>query len=476
MGALTSTITIDSATVQGMTRDDGGLEFRGIRYATAERFEDPADVLISENIDATTYGAISPQVPGFLEQTVGLDASSMSDDCLFLNVYAPPHVTPESKLPVLFWIHGGAYTNGAGSLSWYHGSRLATRECIVVTINYRLGIFGFLGSSNLGVKDMVSALRWTNKYISHFGGDANNVTIFGESAGGSAVVSLMATPSAENLFHKAWAMSPSIGQLRDKPRALEIERMIHEQAATSDIAVLKSMTFDQLLEIQNAVLAMSSSEYDWFSPTEETDTIPGKILQLASSSPKPFVIGTNKDENKLWAAFDPAASEKTEEDWQLHLQKIFGTKHNDAKQVYESRRPGESPHFLMSAVNTDAGFRARAWSLVDNRLVKEMPSWMYWFTWPTPAFGGILGSCHALDIPFAFDNLDAPGGEMLTGDAPERYALSTRFADEIAHFALHGHPTWSQYDALSRNTLQLDNHVTLVSDPESDIRALFTSR
>lgn len=476
MDASTSTITIDSATIQGITRNDGGMEFRGIRFATAERFGDPSDILISGEIDATNYGAISPQVPGFLEQTVGLDASSMSDDCLFLNVYTPPQAKSDSKFPVLFWIHGGAYTNGAGSLSWYHGSRLATRECIVVTINYRLGIFGFLGTSNLGVKDMVAALRWTNKYIAHFGGDPNNVTIFGESAGGSAVVSLMATPSAETLFHKAWAMSPSIGQLRDKARALEIEKVIYTQASTSDISVLKSTTFDQLLEIQNSILAMSSTEYDWFSPTEETDTIPGNILNVASSSPKPFVIGTNKDENKLWAAFDPSASEKTEDDWHQHLAKIFGTKHNDAKKIYESLRPGESPHFLMSAVNTDVGFRARAWSLVDKRVLNGMPSWMYWFTWPTPAFGGILGSCHALDIPFAFDNLDAPGGEMLTGDAPERHALSTRFADEIAHFARHGHPTWSQYDAVSRNTLQLDHQVTLVNDPESDIRTLFTRR
>lgn len=476
MGDSTSTITIDSATIQGITRDDGGLEFRGIRFALAERFADPSDLHISGEIDATNYGPISPQVPGFLEQTVGLDASSMSDDCLFLNVYTPPQATPESKLPVLFWIHGGAYTNGAGSLSWYHGSRLASRDCVVVTINYRLGIFGFLGGSNLGVKDMVSALRWTNRYISHFGGNPENVTIFGESAGGSAVVSLLATPSAETLFHKAWAMSPSIGQLRNKERAEQIEKIIYSQTTASDISELKSMKFEQLLEIQNAVLAMSSTEYDWFSPTEDTDSIPSSILKAASSSPKPFVIGTNKDENKLWAAFDPTASEKTEEDWHQHLQKIFGTKQDNAKQIYESLRPGESPHFLISAVNTDVGFRARAWSLVDERVQNGMPSWMYWFTWQTPAFGGILGSCHALDIPFAFDNLDAPGGEMLTGDEPERYALSTRFADEIAQFARHSHPTWSQYDAVSRSTLQLDNHVTLVRDPENDIRTLFTSR
>ena len=471
-----SLVTVGNATIQGITRDDGGCEFRGIQYATAKRFADPVDVEISGNIDARNYGPISPQVPGFLEQTVGLDSSSMSDECLYLNVYSPPLAKTDAKLPVLFWIHGGAYTNGAGSLSWYHGSRLALRDCVVVTINYRLGIFGFLGEANLGVKDMVSALRWTNKYISHFGGNAENVTIFGESAGGSAVVSLMATPSAEPLFQKAWAMSPSIGQLRTRSRALEIQDIIFSHASVTNASELESKTFDQLLEIQNAVLTMTSTEYDWFAPTDNSEFIPENILNVAARSPKPFVIGTNRDENKLWAAFDPKAADVTDEDWQQHLHKIFGSHKDEADKVYREMRAGESAHFLISAVNTDVGFRARAWSLVNHRIQNNMPTWMYWFTWQTPAFGGILGSCHALDIPFAFDNLDAPGGEMLTGDSPERFPLASRFADEIAHFGCHGHPTWSQYDSVERNTLQLDTNVTLVRDPESKIRELFTKR
>lgn len=476
MSEISSTVTTENASVHGLSRDDGSFEFRGIKYATAGRFEDPEDHVLTGSVSAAEYGPIGFQTPGFLEQTLGLDSSSMSEDCLYLNVYVPAGTSSDSKLPVLFWIHGGAYTNGAGSLAWYHGSRLATRNCVVITINYRLGIFGFLGTNNHGIKDVVSALRWTNSYVSHFGGDPNNVTIFGESAGGSAVVSLLAAPSATPLFKKAWAMSPSIGQLRTKARAEEIERIIFEQAAVGSIDDLQSKTPQELLEIQDAVLAKASTDYDWFAPTDGTDTISAPLLDVAASSPKPFVIGTNKDENKLWAAFDPRASEVTENEWHQHASKIFGTKSSEAIATYEDLRSGETPHFLISAVNTDVGFRARAWSLVDKRIANSGPSWMYWFTWATPAFGGILGSCHALDIPFAFDNLDAPGGEMLTGDNPERVALASRFADEIAHFAQHGHPSWSQYDATARHTLRLDTDVTLVSDPETQIRQLFTSK
>lgn len=476
MSLITSSVQFEGATVSGVTRADGGVEFRGIRFARAERFGEPVDETLAGEITAVDYGPICHQVPGFLEQTVGLDASSMSDDCLSLNVYVPKGTTTESNLPVLFWIHGGAYTNGAGSLAWYHGSRLASRGCVVVTINYRLGIFGFLGTTNLGVKDMVSALRWTNRYISGFGGNPNNVTIFGESAGGSAVVSLLATPSAQPLFRKAWAMSPSIGQLRTKQRGEQIQDIIVAQANVRDLSEVKAKSVDELLAIQNAVLTRTSNEYDWFAPTDGTDTISSNLLEVAASSPKPFVIGTNRDENKLWAAFDPRAAEITTENWHEHARKVFPNNPDEAVATYEEHRPGETPHFLISAVNTDTAFRARAWSLIDARVANNVPSWMYWFTWQTPAFGGILGSCHALDIPFAFDNLDAPGGEMLTGDSPERLALSARFADEIAHFATHDHPTWSQYDGVSRNTLQLDVDVTLVSDPESPIRRLFTAQ
>lgn len=471
-----SVVTTPQATVTGRRRADGGSEFRGIRYATGARYEHPVDVALQGSVSALEYGPICPQVPGFLEQTLGLDASSMDEDCFFLNVYTPQDVSDSSSLPVLFWIHGGAYTNGAGSLDWYHGSSLANRHTVVVSINYRLGILGFLGEENFGTEDMMSALRWTREHIASFGGNPNNITIFGESAGGSAVVSLMAASGADTLFHKAWAMSPSIGQLRTRERALDVQTEIFTEANVRTTSELAELPLQRLLDVQTALLSRPSREFDWFAPASSCNTIASNLLETASADPRPFVIGTNKDENKLWAAFNPSASTVTQQDWTQHATKIFQQNATRAQTVYAEHRPGESPHFLMSAVDTDVAFRARAWSLVDQRCRHANPTWMYWFTWATPAFGGLLGSCHALDIPFAFDNLDAPGGEMFTGNGAERIPLAKRFADEVVHFATHGHPSWQQYNITSRPTLQLDAEVTLVQDPESAIRELFTAQ
>ena len=196
-------INSPGGSIQGLHQPDGSAEYLGIRYATAERFRAPVDhETWSGIVQADTYGHMSPQVPGTLETLLGFSGDDMSEDCHFLNVYTPPDCAPDSGLPVLFWIHGGAYLNGAGSLTWYHGARLAARGSIVVTINYRLGALGFLGDGNYGLLDMISALRWTHRNISSFGGNQNNVTIFGESAGGSAVLSLMASSDATPFFFK----------------------------------------------------------------------------------------------------------------------------------------------------------------------------------------------------------------------------------------------------------------------------------
>lgn len=476
MSKSTVVTELPGAAITGLVGPDGAREYRGIRYATAARGRPPVGVVPAGPVDATEFGPICPQVPGFLEQTLGLDASSMSEDCLSLNIFCPPGTDPDSKLPVLFWIHGGAYTNGAGSLAWYRGERLAARGAVVVTFNYRLGILGFVGDTNFGVQDMVSALTWVHSHIATFGGDPGNVTIFGESAGGSAVTTLMATEHAGTLFHKAWAMSPSIGQLRSAERAEEIVSELLAESGCKGVDEMLALPVERLLEIQASVLARPAREFDWFAPTADGVLVAKDLLGAAASCPVPFVIGTNRDENKLWAAFHPDAASATEEQWMRHLERTFGDRAPLARRVYESLRPGESPHFLMSAVNTDTAFRARAWSLVDDRCAAAMPTWMYWFTWASPAFGGILGSCHALDIPFAFDNLDAPGGEMFTGDDPARHGIARRFADEIADFAVHGHPSWAQYDRDLRHTLQIDTVTELRSDPESDIRELFTPR
>jgi para-nitrobenzyl esterase len=410
-----------------------------------------------------------------LESMLGFDGSNMAEDCLNLNVFTHTAPTGASNLPVLVWIHGGAYTNGSGSIPWYHGSALASRGTVVVSINYRLGAFGFLGDGNYGTLDMISALRWVNKNIAAFGGDTNNVTIFGESAGGSAVVSLMSSPEAKGLFHKVWAMSPSIGQLRTLPRAQELQTQFLEIAKVSSIDEVRALSLDDMLAAQAKQMAIPTTNFDFYTPTAGGSALPFDILSAAAQSPLPLVLGSNHDEDRLWSAFDPMQAEFDNHDWERVSGEVFGHRAADARAVYEKHRPTESPRQLISSVHTDTAFRQRAQRLAESHVAAGNPTWMYWFTWATPAFGGVLGSCHALDIPFAFDNLGAPGTDMLTGDGAERAGIATRFANEIAQFAKASEPTWPAFNLGNRQTLEINAKMNVLSDPEGEIRSLFVN-
>ena len=462
-----------SGSVRGNAISEHQFEYLGIPFATSKRFEAPVDIKSWKgDLDATQRGPICPQVPGMLELMLGFDASTMSEDCLNLNVFTPVNNT-DAGLPVLVWVHGGAYINGSGSIAWYDGTSLASRGTVVVTINYRLGVLGFLGAGNYGTLDMISALKWVKKNIASFGGNSDNITIFGESAGGSAVISLMSSSDTEALIDKAWAMSPSIGQLRDSARATELQTEFLAIAGVANMAEAAALPLPELLAAQGKQLALPSGSFDFFTPAGGGPSLPHNMLEAAARSPIPFVVGTNRDENKLWSAFNPETAAMTEEKWRDFTVSTFGVKSLEAQAAYGKYRGGDSPGNLMSAVSTDTSFRQRAIAFVEERVKSKTPSWMYWFTWATPAFDGAVGCCHALDIPFAFDNLAAPGTAMFTGDAPECQSIATGFADEIVQFATHGHPSWAQYDIDNRLTLEINSTKNLVSDPEKEIRFLF---
>ncbi len=444
---------------------------KGIRYASAGRFEAPTLLPYNQGDELGEFGPICPQIPGMLEQLLGQDVSKMDQDCLYLNVFSSATATSD-KLPVLVWIHGGAYVNGAGSIQWYDGSQLASRGCVVVTINYRLGALGYLGDGNYGTLDQICSLQWIQKNIALFGGDPNNVTIFGESAGGSAVVSLLAASEAQSLFHKAWSMSPSIRQLRDADSARRWQKSFFDVAGVDSLDQVKEMSLDEILLAQSKVLSMPNDCYDMFSPTGGGNGLPTDIIAAAAANKKPVCVGTNKDESLLFLAFDPAYSDATVEQWEKVVARQFAGNETHAKNMYESARPGASPLRLIAAVATDHSFRRPAQQLCEERAARGAPSWMYWFTWASPAFGGILGSAHALDIPFAFDNLHAPGAEMFLGDAGNVRPLAKRFADEITQFAATGKTTWEPFDVSKRATLRLDTTVELLNDPEPGLRQL----
>ncbi len=473
-GAPTTVVRTPFGDVRGLDRDTTHV-FKGIRFATARRFEAPVPITDwRTELIATVYGAQCHQTPGMLERTFGSGSLPMTEDCLFLNVFTPSARTDVLR-PVLVWIHGGAFVNGSGSTPWYDGSELARRsDVVVVTVNYRLGAFGFLGDLNLGVRDQIAALQWVHQAIASFGGDPGNVTIFGESAGGSAVVALLATPTATPLVHRAFAMSPSITQLRNADRAREAESQFLAAARVSSREQAMALTPDQILDAQQLLLRDVGAGFSGFSPTSGTSLIPQPIRRAAAANPVPLVLGTTRDEMQMFTAFSPSLAQIDDAALDAMARARFGDELvATALDAYRSARPMASNSQIAAAIQTDETFRVPARRLAEDRAAAGTPTWMYWFTWASTAFGGSLGSCHAIDVPFAFHNLNKKGVEAFTGDSPQRTAVADAYTAAITGLAATGRAGWSQYESTRRSTLQVDVVTAVIDDPEPGIRSLW---
>lgn len=470
------TVTVSGGDLLGIDRD-GVAVFKGIQYARAERFSVavPAADRWSGRRNATTYGPQALQVPGTMERLLGESSQPMSEDCLTLNVFSPDLA---GSLPVLVWIHGGAFTNGAGSIPWYDGTNLArSGSIVVVTINYRLGAFGFLGDLNVGLSDQLEALRWIQSEIAAFGGDPGRVTIMGESAGGCSVVSLMATLEGRDLFRAAIALSPSLPQVRDRRRSDETVAELLAAAGVDHVDDLRSLSADALLAAQGTMIATTADALTAFSPTASGAGLPESVHLAVAADPRPLMIGTTRDEMHLFTAFDPAVTGMDEAALNQRLTGVFADA-GAAAAVYQRFRPDQTPGQLFSAMRTDAVFRRPAQRLADARAALSHDSFVHWFTFPTPVFGGVLGSCHALDIPFALANLDRTGVELFTGNDPRRSELADDFARAVTQFTCELDPGWPRWD--HRRTIRvldigLDADSIILEDPEAPIRELWES-
>ena len=457
---------------------------KGLRFARARRYERPEGV--DEDLDRNETGIYGPQCPqmlGIMEQMLGQSSLASDEDCFFLNVFTPGR--DDKRRPVMVWVHGGAYTNGTGSTPWYHGASLARRHgVVVVTINYRLGAFGFAhlsdhggeefaDSGNLGILDQIEALRWVQRNIERFGGDPTNVTIFGESAGGSGVLTLMASPSGVGLFHRVIALSPSMNQLRSRNRAHEAAGELLA-AAGLDAHGLRTASTEAVLEAQTSVLRSGAGSFTGFAPTPGEPSLPEPVHVAAARNPVPLLIGTTRDEMLLFTSLDPQYAAMDESALQSFAELRFGDSAADAIRAYRAHRPDyTTPGTVAAAVLTDEAFRSGATRLAEQRARNGHPTWMHWFTWETPQFGGVLKSCHALDIPFVFHNLDRNGVEAFTGNAPERERIADFFSGAAANFARRADPGWERYDTTRRATMRIDVEPELLLDPEPDLRRLW---
>ena len=484
-----------SGRVVGETTDDGVAVFKGIPYAAAPigdlRFRPPQPHAGWDgDRDALAIGTIAPQNGSMEAMLLGTDVPAQSEDCLFLNVWSP---SCDSKVrPVMVWIHGGAYVTGSGSNPWYHGEAFATNgDVVIVTMNYRIGAFGFChlgdvggerfaGSGNLGLLDQIAALHWVRDNIAQFGGDPNNVTIFGESAGGGSVLGLLSAPAASGLFHKAIAQSASFGQYRTRERADEAGRELLDGLgiAHDNVDAILDLPAADILAAQVAVEAWPTG-ITGFAPTPDGVVLPRGVLEAmhdGSAAPGvPVLIGSNLDEMRLFTAFDPANAAMDEAEVERRMADIDPARARVLMDAYRAARPGASWGQIASTLGTEHTFHQPAIEVAAARADHGYPTWMYRFTWPSPAFGGIFGSCHAMEIPFVFNTLNHPGAAMLLGTDDDREPLAKVMQQAWVAFAHSGDPGWSAYATSDRATMIFSTTSEIELDPEGDLRKLWTA-
>jgi len=498
-------VTTAQGWIEGIERQ-GIWQFRGIPYAAApigeRRFLAPAPPESWEGVrSGATFGATAWPEPGGVTALLGDEGPGSDEDCLHLNVYTP--ACDAAARPVMVWIHGGSFTAGSGSTPWYDGTSLASRgDVVVVTINYRLGALGFLWLGDLdpryrssgmnGILDQAAALAWVQRNIAAFGGDPDNVTIFGESAGAMSVSTLLATPTARGHFHRAVAQSGAAEHVMTPAVASGVTAAIMADLGVDSVEGLLAVSPEALVEAGTRVdakvhqephraAALTGSLAMVFQPVIDGEWLPEDPLlavQEGRAADVPLLIGTNLDE---WHLFRLGGSDLEEHDELLRrLERIFGDAEH-AHSLYLATRPGATASDLWSAVLTDATFRIPAIRLVDARQAGTAPTYQYLFTWASSAFDGVLGSCHALEIPFVFGVLDNPGAEMIMGTAPEpaHLELSEIMQDTWLAFARSGHPhhealpNWPTANSVDRPVMRFDLVRELVLDHDGEQRALW---
>ncbi|MEO7021026.1 MAG: carboxylesterase/lipase family protein [Ktedonobacteraceae bacterium] len=477
--------------VRGATTD-GISVFKGLAYGAdtsgRNRFRPPVKPEPWTGVrDALLFGDRSPHPtsgPGLSEPPTEPE----SENCLCLNVWTPG-VGDGRKRPVLFWCHGGGFTVGSGAEPRSYGTNLARRgDAVIVAVNHRLGPFGYcyLGqlaneeypaSGNVGQLDLVAALEWVRDNIAAFGGDPGNVTIFGESGGGAKVGALMAMPSAVGLFHRAIMQSgPGLRATEPERATQTAERFLKELGVSAtDTQGLSSVTTAQILAAN--ARANPDGRLGW-APVFDGYVLPNHPFEPvapAISANIPLMIGTTKDEATGFLMGDPAV--RTLDEAALHTRvEVFAKERTDALiAAYHHTYPHVSVTDLYMTIATDQMMRINSITVAERKYAQHAaPVFMYLFTWETPAFNGLLKSCHALEIPFVFDTVEQ--GSDFIGDSPECTTIAENMSEAWLSFArdgvpsYRGIPTWPAYTPETRATMFFGTECHVVNDPGGEVR------
>lgn len=459
----------------------------GIPYAQAPigklRFQSPQPPSSWEGVrKADSFGAPSIQSPS---QFLG-DATP-SEDCLFLNIWSP--AADAKKRPVMLWIHGGGFVVGSSTSEMYNGANLSRNgDVVVVSINYRLGILGFLYfdkfiqekygyENNVGIRDQIAALKWVKENIAAFGGDPENITIFGESAGGTSVETLLATPAAKGLFTGAIAESGPASVLWQPEVACNItNKFLRTLGVSADsLQLLQTMPADSLLKAQDWLLnyMVDKTTQRVFSPTIDGEFLTNDIATCLSpkqSGNVALMIGTNNDEATMFASKRLHMVPSKEEELDREFLSLIST---DAKKTVTAAYPGYPKKRAILDLLTDAVFRIPAVRVAECQSMHS-PVYMYKYEWTSPLLNMVgLRSFHGLEIPFVFGNSDGRIGKILRIVASKKTFknLSGSMQQAWINFARYKNPNgqgeevWKKYDKEDRATMIFNKKTQLVNDP-----------
>jgi para-nitrobenzyl esterase len=551
--------------------------FRGLPYARAPvgplRFAPPEPAPAwTRTRDATRFAPSASQNGALIGPVMSLGIGRTAEDCLYLNVWTP--AADRRRRPVMVWIHGGAFVLGSGSQMLYDGATLARRgDVVVVTINYRLGAFGFLrlcerfgprlpATGNEGLLDQIAALEWVRDEIEAFGGDPGQVTIFGESAGAMSCATLLAMPRARGLFHRAILQSGGANFVWPREIATRLADHVVGELGVSSPEALQGLAADRILEVQRRFfgdlllgedhvlgglspagqrvagamflgLTLAQRRFGRvavpiargladllrqrgrrrasgapsslaplrplrtqglpFQPVIDGDQLPLDPLAAVGAGAArevPLLIGTNRDESQLFAPLDPEAASLDEARLVSRCEEAVAagrpTLRGMGRQAVDAYRAARAargervdPAEIWFAVETDRTMRYPAMSLATAHAAHQPRTYAYLFTWPSPVLGGMLGSCHALDLPFVFGTLEHRLLRPVVGRGPEALTLAARIQDAWVAFArtgTPGHPglgDWPAYDRAQRRTMVLDGQCRVESAPREPERAFW---
>lgn len=485
-------VRVTGGLARGSSRD-GVNVFLGIPYAApavgADRYRAPQPVVPwGGERDATAHGPTASQsaYPPPLD-TVLPSSVAPGDDYLNVNVWAPAE---GRSLPVMVWIHGGAFVRGANSIPTYDGSAFARDGVLLVGINYRLGVQGFGvldgAATNLGLRDQIAALEWVRDNVAAFGGNPEAVTVFGESAGGMSVATLMASPAARGLFHRAIVQSgggTAACSLQDARRvSAEVAAHLGVPATAEAFAALDP---NVIIAAQSAVALAIQSDPDpqrW-GPTvlsgglgimslfpvvdgEIVPDVPQTCIANGSAVGMPLLIGTTREEFRLFLVPTGVAGSVTAETLPL-LAARYGWP-SQAVVTYGANRPDASPGDIACAILTDAAFRVPSTRLAAAQHAAGGTVHAYEFGWPTPVGG--LGACHAVELGFVFDTLGE--GARMAGEAAPQHLADTVHRAWVA-FGRDGDPGWRPWAPDDQVVMTFNLTSELAQGPRGDELALW---